>query len=803
MEQEQILYKLELDDSQLEAQLNKTTSSLIKSDAAVKQLNASLKQTENEIAQLDKELQENGKLTAEQAARLQQLRQSQIQQTQALVQQRSESSRLRGEQNNLLKQYTNLEGSNNRLRGQLSVLTTQYNALSREQRLNTKEGLQLQKQIKSISDELKRNEGAVGDNRRNVGNYAQSIREAIAGSGKFGSALGGLGTALKANPIGLLVTALTFVVSLFRQSQPVLDFFERKIGAIQNVVGVLIERAGTLGKAFGLLLEGKFSEAADTAASAFNNLGAAIKDAAVAGDAFVEAQQALDDLLVKNEVSASKNNAQIAKLNAQLRDRTKTEAQRLAIADEITKLERQQFALETKAGNEALRIAREKLKEALRQKGVSADQINDTEKLLDLAFKAEIRDEKFLALKDAQIAVNNRLAESNALLERTESRKNAIIQQGNEERQRQQQQAQAAIEKEKKSLDDLATFLSKTYEAELQTSIKAIDQTFKDQSDNIKLLRAEQLTANQTALAQGVISAEQAAKNEFEINQRFDDLETQNKVNQLNTEILELEKYASTVEGIEQLIAERQVSLANLTTEQKLANYQKEYIRQKQLADQALKEEQARQQAFQQAVTSQLQGVAQASQQLANDLINNQQAVFATFSKNVLTSTLDVIERVLIAESVAAIGVAKIKDIALFGPAGLITAAIKIAGISAAFGIAKAGVQSALSFNTGGVVPQSGNGRLNRGGDNTLALVKSGEVIANDAQQSRIEAIAGPDIWARAGIPGFNAGGFVPPAPADIPTPAIDLSSANLVVSVRDIDTQLASVRVTQSRRTL
>lgn len=803
MEQEQILYKLELDDSQLEAQLNKTTSSLIKSDAAVKQLNASLKATEAEIAALDKELAENGKLTAEQAARLQTLRQSQVQQTQALVQQRSESSRLRGEQNNLLKQYTSLEGSNNRLRGQLSVLTAQYNALSREQRLNTKEGLQLQKQIKGISDELKRNEGAVGDNRRNVGNYVGAIREAIAGTVQFGNGLGGIGNALRAGPFGLLAFALTTVVSLFQKSQPLLDFFEVKLGGISNVISNLTTRAGLLFSAFGSLLSGDLAGAADQASQAFDNLGGSIQDAFEAGQRLAELQQQIDDQNIQNEVTGARANAEIAKRNAQLRDRTRTDQDRIRLAKEIQQIEEKQFKREDQAARLQLNLAQAQLKEALRAKGERVDGITDTEKLLQLAFDRQIQDEKFLAVKEAQVKVFQLEGESLALIERTQTRLNAIQQQGIEQRDREQQKTQAAIEKQKKSFDDLAAFLSKTYEAELQTSIKAIDQTFKDQSDNIKLLRAEQLTANQTALAQGVISAEQAAKNEFQINQRFDDLETQNKVNQLNTEILELEKYASTVEGIEELIAERQVSLANLTTEQKLANYQREYNRQKQLADQALKEEQARQQAFQQAVTSQLQGVAQASQQLANDLINNQQAVFATFSKNVLTSTLDVIEQVLIAESVAAIGVAKIKDIALFGPAGLITAAIKIAGISAAFGIAKAGVQSALSFHTGGIVPDSGNGRLNRGGDNTLALVKSGEVIANDAQQSRIEAIAGPDIWARAGIPGFNAGGFVPPAPADIPTPAIDLSSANLVVSVRDIDSQLATVRVTQNRRTL
>lgn len=77
------------------------------------------------------------------------------------------------------KAYINIansaEGSNNQLRAQLSLLTQQYNALGKEERDNTTAGKALTIQIKGISDELKKNESAVGDNRRNVGNYAEAL----------------------------------------------------------------------------------------------------------------------------------------------------------------------------------------------------------------------------------------------------------------------------------------------------------------------------------------------------------------------------------------------------------------------------------------------------------------------------------------------------------------------------------------------------------------------------------------------------------------------------------------------------
>lgn len=79
---------------------------------------------------------------------------------------------------NQVKATNAATGSNNQLRAQLSNLTQQYNALSKEERTNTEAGRALQAQIKSITDELKANESAVGDNRRNVGDYAGALENA-------------------------------------------------------------------------------------------------------------------------------------------------------------------------------------------------------------------------------------------------------------------------------------------------------------------------------------------------------------------------------------------------------------------------------------------------------------------------------------------------------------------------------------------------------------------------------------------------------------------------------------------------
>lgn len=70
------------------------------------------------------------------------------------------------------------EGSITQLRAELALLTDAWNDLSEEERDNTEAGQQLQKQTKAVSDRLKVLEQSVGDTRRQVGSYRESIKDA-------------------------------------------------------------------------------------------------------------------------------------------------------------------------------------------------------------------------------------------------------------------------------------------------------------------------------------------------------------------------------------------------------------------------------------------------------------------------------------------------------------------------------------------------------------------------------------------------------------------------------------------------
>lgn len=131
---------------------------------------------------------------------------------------------------------TSQESSVNALRAQLAKNTKELNSMSAATRNNTDEGKALAAETKEISDKLKEMEKAVGDNRRNVGNYAESVQEALSNTKGLSGATGALAssmtgavgsvkaftTALMANPIvaivGIILTLISTVEKLMKRN---------------------------------------------------------------------------------------------------------------------------------------------------------------------------------------------------------------------------------------------------------------------------------------------------------------------------------------------------------------------------------------------------------------------------------------------------------------------------------------------------------------------------------------------------------------------------------------------------------
>lgn len=114
----------------------------------------------------------------------------------------------------------------NALRAQLAQNTTELNKMSEAQRTTSQEGKDLTEQTNAMVEKLKKLEKSIGDNRRNVGNYAEGIKDGILQTqgltggtgalvGQMKSGIAGVqafNAALKANPITFIVSiALTLI----------------------------------------------------------------------------------------------------------------------------------------------------------------------------------------------------------------------------------------------------------------------------------------------------------------------------------------------------------------------------------------------------------------------------------------------------------------------------------------------------------------------------------------------------------------------------------------------------------------
>jgi hypothetical protein len=279
-------------------------------------------------------------------------------------------------------------GSNEQLRARLSLLTKQYNGLSKEQRENTDEGKKLGATIKTVSDKLKENEKAIGDNRRNVGNYGDALKllagnlniagvnvggmvdqlkkqkaalTAAAAAQKASAVATGTGTAalnifkiaLASTGIGLLIVALGALVTYFNSTKKGVEQLDRGLAAIKATVSVLTDRMSQLGESLTKVFSGDFEGAAEQAKGAFKGITEEIVNESKAAAGLERRLQSLTDAERKLTVERANSRATIKELNKIAEDTTKTLKEREAAAVKAINIEKELM-------DEQVRLAQER-----------------------------------------------------------------------------------------------------------------------------------------------------------------------------------------------------------------------------------------------------------------------------------------------------------------------------------------------------------------------------------------------------------------------------------------------------------
>lgn len=221
--------------------------------------------------------------------------------------------------------------------------------------------------------------------------------EASPAIGKVGSLFSGLG-----GPIGIASAAVVGFISNFSRLDNVQVFFD----AVRIGFDTIGNRLANL----------DFSGLFDPETQR-RDIEFAVRQAA--------ALDAVADVQLKINKQNAEAELQLAGLNQQLRDRTKTEAERLAIADQITSIENSRAKEE-----EGFIRGRIKLQEELNAK--------------ELESLGEVSDPNKKALSDLQVELLNSQRNRVQLIESTERRVNSIVEQGATERAAAEQKAEAA-----------------------------------------------------------------------------------------------------------------------------------------------------------------------------------------------------------------------------------------------------------------------------------------------------------------------------------------------------------------------
>lgn len=366
---------------------------------------------------------------------------------------------------------------------------------------------------------IKENASEYEQQKINIGNYSESIRDAFSGlylfnrqglanfivksqeaggagnalSGAFKQMITGVVGLTKASlafimtPVGAVITAIVVAVTLlynvFKSFTPIVDKVEQGMAAIGAVIDVvknsiiaLITGAKSLGEVF-------------------SSLGGDMRDAAAAAAELKKAQQDLEDVMQAQEVQNSRVKGQIEALMIASKDRTKSEEDRLALLEKAQKLERENFEQNKAVAKEQFRIARQSI--LIAAQITSAEYIelrkrskNEQDFFIQFKELAEARkgnvDDLFDSFATASIKLNEVMTDENKFTETLINQRNKILEKGERDREKAERDAE-------KRRDEIQKKREEAYQNELKRMNEALDLFIANQGVEAKSLE-EQLS---------------------------------------------------------------------------------------------------------------------------------------------------------------------------------------------------------------------------------------------------------------------------------------------------------------------
>jgi hypothetical protein len=327
-------------------------------------------------------------------------------------------------------------------RAAVKQLTIERNKLD----LSTVEGKKKQTELNTSIDAhnkfIRENVDAYQQQKINIGNYTSALSGIKGPIGDFtnklvdikeglskvkeitlksGIGFESLSGIIKASALGLLITIVGGLVAAFSKFEPLVEKVEFIMSGISSAVEVLVSRFIDVGKAI-LSLDFK------NILLNFDNLGSAMADAAKEGYRIAEVFDKLEEAQTDGVITQSKYERAVAKLNVELKNKTKTQQELLEISDKIAALDKAEIDRKVKLADIEVKALA-----AVNVQKIKSQSINeeDRKKFVEAYAKRE------QVLQEYEVAT-----------ERRENRVDMINQKADAKRQAEQTKKDAALAKE-------------------------------------------------------------------------------------------------------------------------------------------------------------------------------------------------------------------------------------------------------------------------------------------------------------------------------------------------------------------
>lgn len=446
----------------------------------------------------------------------------------------------------------------NALRAQLAQNTTELNKMSEAQRTTSKEGQDLTEQTKALSDKLKELEKSVGDNRRNVGNYAESVKDGILQTqgltggtgalvGQMKSGITGVqafNAALKANPIifvvSLVLTLIGIIEKLMKRNSELATSLNAAFAPFKVIFGRLLDWITGLFEGVAFVLE-NIAKGVTWLLDKLGLISEETKRAAAEGARLAGETQRIYQEETKALVPMARMRRELEELKTLAADQNKTTAERTELLKEAA---------------EKLHIIRDLELAVLNSKYKQIKAENQLGYTSDEDYRKE--QEALAALEAAKASYATQ--EKELIGQMTGLEKS--------ERDKQVADAKAAAEKKKKATEAATKAEAESVKKQAEVLKKAQEETIKAYEQSVKTMELEiaenQLRTGKTSIeeTQRVIN-EQIALEKFKRDQKLiTEQEYLNNVRALNLQF-ETEVKADADRRVEEKKAADALNLEN------------------------------------------------------------------------------------------------------------------------------------------------------------------------------------------------------------------------------------------------